>query len=342
MKKLTTRFPFMTPNTYLANLIAILDTDKKNTRNWIYKNTLLPFVQLDCNYQLRLSGLGGENFPWISTPWINCPFLEIFHFDFETINAKWDCVACLIEESINNNRFVYLPVNTKHIADYGVNCNYYHEGFISGYDTNKKEFLYFDFFNGIYQGKNITYDQVKNAYNSCAKQSHPFNGIYLWGFRQWSDLDGVVCNPNDFTITQYKLLLEQYMNNESIFSLNSDNKIFVGIKVYDLLVELINGNNYIHVTFQYLYLHKVVFLECAKTFLEKNDKTEFFYVRYLELIDNMVILKNYYLKNFYYVNKCGNMDSQIIDNRVRVISLINTIKMKDIELTQQLLRLLSG
>ena len=75
MKKLIIEKPFIAPRTYLSAMISVLDTHKSNTRKWIYKNLILPYIIFDNTYsKFVYSGLGGETFPWLTTEWLHCPF----------------------------------------------------------------------------------------------------------------------------------------------------------------------------------------------------------------------------------------------------------------------------
>lgn len=159
-----------------------------------------------------------------------CPYIT-YNKIYRKYFSRKDEFVKFIEESIDNNEYIYLHINPNNISIYNLKDRILniHECLISGYDNETKEFLCSDFFNSpIYKFEKITYDELFQAFISLKYQAdeHIVDSIYTIK---------TLNKKIEFDYYSYYIMFCEYIGKRDCSLC-----VLMGLHVYDLIEEFLN------------------------------------------------------------------------------------------------------
>lgn len=96
--------------------------------------------------------------------WFACPHLYTQEISKETVNVRYDSIVDFLTDSLSLNNYVILPVNRRFIKAYQYEGEGTHDLLIHGYDSTKELFYIADFFEGRFNMRTCSFQEVEDAY----------------------------------------------------------------------------------------------------------------------------------------------------------------------------------
>lgn len=127
-----------------GGLFGIIDANTKEYLPWIYNY----FIQMCVPDDIRMGFRADFCVPRLlkSIPWLNAEKMNrIFIMD------KWGSITNFIIDAANHGRFVYTMLDIFYDHNYGSPVHWLHEHLFTGYDLERKQFIYYDNINGKYR-----------------------------------------------------------------------------------------------------------------------------------------------------------------------------------------------
>lgn len=257
LKILPLAHPLCRTYPHTAHALSILQNYKK-TYPWLLNS----FIQIE---GWECENMDFEDF-WI----FECPMLSWQRIGKDFLKQYKISISDFLKDSINNDYYVYLVVNTEMIEAYGTAC-YPHDALIHGYDDGKKAFYVADFFNGSRYGtREIPYEEVLLSLElTDLAENH-------WVFRK----DIILLRNNNiaggFSPRRVKESLEAYLSGiptqywyhrSQACYVRHPYKLIYGMDTYQILYKHLaianTGNVLEHwrQVFHFFYEHKKVMLE---------------------------------------------------------------------------------
>lgn len=235
MKKiLPVTYPMTANYQHIASMLSILQNNPY-TKPWL----LNCFIQLQGHHVFCLDF---DDF-WI----LDNPVLMVDRIKQDIIKLKWNNLLLFLEDAVNQEYYLYFPVNTKYIYAYQAEGDIPHDIFLYGYDSEKELFCVADFFNGKkYSYIQITYQEMENALNFTNNEVQNF---FIFDNDFLLLKDDFILKPGykddlDFHVDRVKASLENYLNATPTqnwykrFKISSPANISdykTGIECYDIL-----------------------------------------------------------------------------------------------------------
>lgn len=190
------------------NLHSILLTYGEDEAAWVYT----AFIQLSSEKELQPNGLLLNytiDSSHTTSMYDRCLLLESFNICDEILSIAGKDISELYIDFINNDFYIMLTIDKYWIKKYRVDekSTHFHDIFIYGYDLEDKQFLAIDYFGNKPHGNWISFEELKNGYESGKSSIEFLNGIFITRKRnkyRWK-----------FNINHYKENIEAYINCQS-------------------------------------------------------------------------------------------------------------------------------
>lgn len=271
-----------------------------------------------------------EAYPWIMNNFINiymmnttwedmffnwehgfeCPFMEMSRMDgvmLRTILGKEKSFSEIVVHLLQKGYYIYSCINMKYIPSYFCEKDLSHNIFIYGCDTEKRIFYVADFFNiqnRKFSVQTCTFQQLEDSFQ------HYYDTI---GDEDNSSIydDVITYTPRimmqwTFDPDILKKQLQAYVDGEKLFagtSIKNQYSYVFGLKIYDRLVELLEGENEFGVRpFQLLY-DRARLMDMRIAYLEQNgmlfQNDTLLKQMNQEYLDHALMARNCFLKEKY-------------------------------------------
>ncbi|MBT2284100.1 hypothetical protein J7E78_11165 [Paenibacillus polymyxa] len=330
IKKLQVNEPLMTTYPHHASLFSMLDLDKRS-RSWIYHNYLLVILHHNDEGGYGLD-VCSQYYPWHKFKMSTCPMLITRVYDRDMILKQWE-LQDFIVELIQKNNYIYFLRN---IPGGGK-----HEVFISGFDSDRKEFLCHDFWDGFYGEKWLPYDEITVIQDSNfdAEWSTDYlNGI--WAIEKTDEYK----EPSEYyyeTVLQFSKedlmnILKEYVGetNQVRSILRKDHR-YLGSEIYDKMIDMLgmqkegmqNQPFAIH-PFHLLYEHKQLLAQAILDYLPDPSIK----IRLEELVSEALKLRNLVM----YINQFI-MEQGVYKKYDVMLDKITELKTMELEMMKQVL-----
>ena len=211
------------------------------TRTWLLYNYLQLVYYYDIKSNISWIDLCNYISPIYAHEWESCPFIITYGISYEKF-IEYD-IKKMIIDSINNEEYIYINLNTKYIKDYNQKEDFFHDALISGYDLDNDSILCSDYFGIKYQKKWIDFQDIKNGiiFNEDAKYINVLEKIIFLKYRKpivfpyyyIGRVDNVALKNN------LKRLLYPDNNYKDFFNIRSGSECYMGLSVYDNFIRKI-------------------------------------------------------------------------------------------------------
>ncbi|CAG9623684.1 hypothetical protein [Sutcliffiella rhizosphaerae] len=316
-----------------AHIFLIMDTDNHKSISWIFHNYLCLFYSRETGFDEFSVDFYSQYYPWHQTRLPNCPLIDYYRVPKFIVDEKYDDIVDFVIDSLDKNKFVMLYS----ARDYTP----FHETFITGYDIEQQELDVWDFWpetNWKFCEKKVKFDWLRTNYKNVPKNLDDTRLKYLvlleknqeykighrWGYE-------TVLN---FSIDDFIFIFENYIgkNNYLQSIANKDDGRWIGIQIYDLIIEglkiNISKNNFIpsH-TFKVLVDHKSIL---KKAYISLSKELDASILKDLDdLLSEVKRLMNFILY-------C-QIKSVFEEKLSQICTLLSDIKEKEIRVIENML-----
>ena len=297
MKKILSiaRTPITTyPHT--ANIAAILWDNAR-----IYPWLLGRFI--------NLYGLNNEDMDYEDCWILDCPAIQYKRIDKREIRRSWKKIGTFIKKSIDEEYYIYLPVDTGMITAYGER-QHPHDMLIFGYDDERKIFHIADFFQGKRYGfSTASYTEVENALQQSLNYWIFNDDIILMKVNQdavFSFEPSSVCESIREYLDASKTKTDLYSRVKyfpSLFNKGVPEKFIYGMDCYKIIYNyLLNNDNFeLQHNIQVFHLfseHKEVMYERINYMGENRylKNYDYYCKKYKNIFDKARLCQTYYIK----------------------------------------------
>lgn len=285
--------PWITTYPIFANPLSILQLYEKS-HPWILNS----FIQLVCN--------GGEALSFYDFNYRTCPFLTVQKIKKSTINNINSNIIDFFKILLQDQQYIYLIINPKHINVYNQKYDGRHDIFIYGYSDSKSVFYIADnFLMGKYSYGECTYDELvksilflKNIYegylgfNSCIEcisynDDENYNKYYY-------DVNIIRLRDSLKAYLEGKVI-EMWSTQEFRVARYGEKSFEFGVNCYQFIhktIEQISFNSQNHIpipSFYIIYDHKKHLLRIIQYLNKHNIINGNIYIKKLEEICNLAL-----------------------------------------------------
>ncbi len=326
---LETHKPLIASYPHHAALFSILDIDERSL-SWIFHNYLL--LMLSCDYNTGNYGMDlcSQYYPWHQFKWATCPMI---------ITRVYQ--PAIILDKCNLSDFIYNLLKEKNYVYFlrKLKGGFFHETFISGIDLDKRKFLVHDFFEGFFEKKWLSFDDIYQKEENSEYADWATD--YLNGIWAINKTDKYLSQNNyyyetvlNFTKKDFENIIKEYIGiNKNIEDILIKDKRFVGVKVYDLMINMLERYKNvicepfaIH-PFSILCEHKKLLSLAIKYIYNNDDLTK--EMDAIEnnaiLLKNTVLYCNCYIEENNNYNKFNNIIEKIHELKAQELELLNKI-----------------
>lgn len=326
-----------------THMLSVMSSHE-NYYDWLYSNNIQLFTDDDDN------NLWLAFFPIEKELRKFCPLIISQTIERKLVKKLVSDVIQFFIECIDEDYFLHFCANSYFIRAYENMFNKvyrFHEIFIFGYDTEKSQFYVADFFNNKYEHRVISFDEIREAYNSVetysSEEKHDnikytifcidsLNGVELLKCNDAGqylfDLNNVVDYLSDYLHSSNSADRYRAFKNPQV--INKGNNLVFGIKIYQRLIfhiESLNNhqNSDANVrSFHILYEHKKCMYQRMKHLasIKINIDIQFFINQCQKVMDLALLLRNMLMK----YNISGNKELLL-----RAVDIV--IKIRDDEET---------
>lgn len=299
--------PMITSYTAYANFLGILESYPE-TWGWIYTNMINLWTEI-------IEENGQIDTPFRFSSWIlmaRCPFFEYSVLPQYVYSGLENYPINFLEMIIEKGYFSTLSYDTyyiPHSKNYNKN-HWTHQLFIRGFDKSKKKIFVADFFDGKFDYREISYEDLKSSIQSELKiNKGPYIIIYKYRTESLANENGA------FDKNLFLSKLEDYLDSRYVISnieghLLSDieivamknKKIKFGVSYYKELQKVLDfsiDKDYVDIRpFHVLYDHKIIICRCIDYLFQHNifsDKDKISR-KSEELKSKTLIMRNLYSK----------------------------------------------
>ena len=150
-----------------------------------------------------------------------CPFITSDKINLSHISLIYGAsITESLKKYLDNNCYLMVNINIKHISEYDCDYDYNHDLLIYGYDS--EHFLIKDFFRGFYQKGLCSFEELEQALVCSYDINSPLNG-----FQQFQGIVNIISTKNiyyQFDQEELRYSLLDYLEPER--NKNIYNKIF--------------------------------------------------------------------------------------------------------------------
>lgn len=253
MKKiLTVKEPYIQHTPEVSTLFSII-THNPEAFKWLLMNFLSMGID-------KVSIL--DEMVWFEDYYEKCPFIECTETSIQDLKIRK--FTDFIEDSINNNIYIALPLNTKYIGNYSGNKNYLHDVAIFGYDNSINKVYIMDHFrDGKFTFEECSYSEINNGFDGLNEAENIFH--YNLSIKRMCCIDNVHYEIKESELVRTLQdfidginLVEKYYEIKDIPSNTYDyHNICFGSSYYTALASLIAA------PVQKIYLLRAIFLLTA-------------------------------------------------------------------------------
>ena len=250
-KALPVTYPIVTSYPTYANIFSIF-SDNEEDLIWFYAQY----------FQLAMSKNDGSILDFGINSSINyyimkiCPLLDFHAIGSSLIDKNSKSIIDFIVSAIDEGYYLHMNVDTYEIPAYTRNYKKRHFGhdlMLYGYDKNTKTFNIADFFDGKYEFKTATFDEIYKGHVNFPDYNHRAVLLKKTHITQTNlDIAKIKNIINDYLSSANAM---RYMDYDFYFA-----DFLYGVEVYNLLKERIESGCVNITDFHLLYDHKTILL----------------------------------------------------------------------------------
>lgn len=227
--------PYYKTNPFFTNRLAIM-LPKINVEEWLLDEICNFWINK--NYDERGDYWGDLLY---SSEYRFCPYIVKTAIPHVLIQSKWkNNILELIMDIIDSEGYAYLNVNMSYIKKYNMpkEANLIHDALVYGYDTEEQIVYMADFFHGIYQLAEISFEEFVEGFEkvSLSHQEDFLGGVNIL-YLQETDV------PYKFNLKKCANGLLDFLNSDNtqihsiLNELDNKDMVYYGISCYDGFVE---------------------------------------------------------------------------------------------------------
>ena len=179
-KKLAVVYPSIAPAPIVADLLSVLETTP-TTNGWICNNfKQMVYIRDHLGIEYRSLGILIEQQPRDNnTIFSELPMLKFSKIKKEILNILCKSFVKFLENCIEQEHYIRVPLNQKFISSYNKNNDFMHPFFFYGYNNDKQIFYIADFHSGKkYTFSILSYKDVEEAYMNSIKSETTMTEYY--------------------------------------------------------------------------------------------------------------------------------------------------------------------
>ena len=300
--------PYDTYNSQRNLHSILLTSDDENDAAWVYN----AFIQVFSTKKLHTNMVFNYNIDssHTTTMYDKCLLLECFNICDELVPITAKDISELCVDFINNDFYITLTVDKHHIKKYGVEkeSTYFHDIFIYGYDLENRQLLAIDYFNNMPQNHWITFEELKNAYESGKTLVGFVNGMFIMRktakYRWRFDINNYKENIEAYINCQPMVLYNYKYDERYDYGYNDRTNSYFGLDCYKTFHLTLDESEKYRIgysmnLFHLLMKHKLLLMNSVEYIIKNkyiHDKDKELYNKFSDIYKDSRLLFNWALK----------------------------------------------